>query len=495
VRGLTSFERYDEYLGNGGKRNIAAGFTSDSLGAAQFPQLGFTENQLRVLTDNSAFSIKAGQLVAAANSRVMTAPLIVEYGLTSKLTIGLVVPLVETRTTVQAQLNRSVALANVAANPGFTTGWSTNGSIVSSLRGAASALGQQLSDCQANPSGAGCAELLAQESTATALIASTTPFANALENVYGTSEDNPGTFFVPVNGSAAQTIISNRLETFRASYAQFAQTISAGNPTPAAAQSANVDLQNLLVAAGYDSLAPIDRSSIGDISIGATYQLVNTFGDSARATLPGMMYRVALNATARIGTGEPYSRNKLFDNATGYGQPGAILGAATDVRFTRRASLSAIGSYMMQFGTRDVTRPMNAGNAFLPLTFALPATYSAGNEIALTVIPRYRLAGLLSLDGIYSLRHVDAERYDYDLSLVDPAPNALGTVPIGPAGLAAATGHTIGFGFTYSSSLNERGPGRLPFEASFRHTELIAASGGPMVKSFVDQLQLRVFFR
>ena len=79
------------------------------------------------------------------------------------------------------------------------------------------------------------------------------------------------------------------------------------------------------------------------------------------------LYRVALNARRRIGTGEPYSRNKIFDNSTGYGQPGAILGAATDVRFTPRVFLTAIGSYTMQFGTRDVARIANAGNSILPL--------------------------------------------------------------------------------------------------------------------------------
>jgi hypothetical protein len=495
VRGLMSFGRYDALLGDGGTRNIAASFTSDSLGAGQFPQLGYTESQLKTLTGNSAFVVKAGQLTAAANSRVLTAPLILEYGLTSKLTLGVVVPLVETRTTLQAQLNPRPGLANVAANPLSAAAWSTNAAIVTSLRTAATNLQTQLTSCQADPSGAGCSTLLAQQDAATALIAATTPFASALENVYGTSDTRPGTFFIPVNGTAAQFAVNGQLDALRAQYAQFSQTVTAGNPAGAVAPSANNDLQSLLVATGHDSLASIDRSSIGDITIGATYQLLNTFGDSASDLLPGMRYRVALNAGARIGTGEPYSRNKLFDNATGYGQPGAIFGAAGDVRFTRRAYLTALGSYTMQFGTIDVARPANAGNALLPLTLPLPATYSAGNEFALTLIPRYRVGGLFTVDGIYSLKHIDAEKYHYDLSLVDPAPNALGSVPVAPAGAAAATGHVLGFGFTYSSSFADRGPGRIPYEASFRHTETISATGGPVAKMFVDQLQLRVFVR
>jgi hypothetical protein len=439
--------------------------------------------------------VKAGQLTAAANSRVMTAPLILEYGLTSKLTLGVVVPLVETRTTLQAQLNPKVAQGNVGLNPVSPTAWATNNSIVTSLRNAATTLQSQLAACQATPSASGCSTLLAEESSVSSLIAETTPFATALENLYGTGESKPGVFFLPINGTAAQYQVETRLGDLRAQYAQYAQTIADGNPLGAAAQPGQQELQILLATAGYDTLASIDRSSIGDISIGATYQLVNTFGDSARATEPGMMYRVALNATGRIGTGEPYSRNKLFDNATGYGQPGAVLGAATDIRFTPRVFLTAIGSYTMQFGTRDVARIANAGNALLPLTIPVGGTYSAGNEAALTIIPRYRIAGLFSLDGIYSLKHVAADRYTYDLTGYSPPDDELLGVPITPTGAAAATGPGVGFGITYSSSLNERGPGRLPYEASFRHTEMIAASGGPLAKMFVDQLQLRVFFR
>ena len=142
-----------------------------------------------------------------------------------------------------------------------------------------------------------------------------------------------------------------------------------------------------MLESGRDTIGAVDRTSIGDISVGATYQLVNTYGDTTRTG----QYRVAVNAAFRLGTGEPANRNRLFDMSTGYGQPGVVVGGATDIRFTRRVSLTALGSYTAQLGTVDVAHVANAGNAIFPLTQA-PGTYSAGNVLNLVVLPRYRLA-------------------------------------------------------------------------------------------------------
>jgi hypothetical protein len=67
--------------------------------------------------------------------------------------------------------------------------------------------------------------------------------------------------------------------------------------------------------------------------------------------------------------------------------------------------------------------------------------------------------------------------------------------PVNP-GLPSTTAQQVGFGFTYSTILGrDRGPGRMPFEATFSHLETIAASGGPTPKTSRDQIELRVYFR
>src|SRR5207249_7391620 len=91
VRLLTSWTRYDELFGVAGATmptQLAARLNTDSLGAAQIPLLGGAEKAIAAASGVSAFRLTAGKLVAAANSRVVTSPLILEYGVTNRLTVG-----------------------------------------------------------------------------------------------------------------------------------------------------------------------------------------------------------------------------------------------------------------------------------------------------------------------------------------------------------------------------------------------------------------------
>jgi hypothetical protein len=381
---LSSWTRFDELLGNGGQRNLASSFNVDSLTGAQIPGLP-TNSLIQAATGTSNLRVTAGNITSAANARIVTSPLIVQYGLTSRLTLGVVVPLVQTRTTFIAGLNQHGIGGNVGVNPALLSGsWSQNAGVVSGLHAAAQALATTLSTCPSNPTAPACQN----QAAANALNSTATQFASTLAALYGTGQNNPGTTFVPIAGSNIQAVIQNRLDSISKAY-QFYNTPFAGGTLQAATAPANAVLNAVLVASGYDTLQSPDRSSIGDVSIGATYQLANSYPDSVPGG--GFHRRLSINATGRIGTGEPANRSRLFDNPTGYGQPGLILGGAADVAWGTRFGLSALGSYTMQFGSVDVSRLPNTAYAALPLTAALGGTYSAGNVLALTAIPRIRL--------------------------------------------------------------------------------------------------------
>lgn len=499
MRLLTSWTRWDALYTDSSStpRNIAAGFASDSLGTADLPILAPAQDAIRTLSGNPDFRLTAGQLVAAANSRVVTAPLILEYGLTSRITLGVVVPLVETRTTLHAQLNPHTGLANVGPNPaalGNSAAAAQNAALVQSISSAANALQQKFDACQQSASGPNCAQILADGPT---LKQRATTFASVISSLYGTTAGS-GAAFIPLAKTALDTAIMLQIRTLSDQFNGLGVATINGAPADANGPAANAQLNALLEQFGIDTLQSTDRSSIGDISVGATLELLNTFPDSAPATSGGVNVRLAVNGAYRIGTGEPASRARLFDVSTGYGQPGVIAGAAADVRFGSRVTTSVIGSYTAQLGTVNVGRVPNANNAIFPLEAAAPGTYSAGNVLRLTVVPHYRLAGFLSLDGVYSLLNVGADKFTAILPPVNTGvgDNAAPTGPIAPYGLPSTTAQQFGFGFSYSSLVSpDRAPGRLPFEVTFQHLETMAGSGGPVPKTFRDQLELRIYYR
>ena len=489
VRVLTGWTRYDELFGTApglaqGPRNLAYSLNADSVTTFVAPQLAPSENAIRTLTADPAFRLTAGKLVATANSRIVTAPLILEYGVTRWLTIGAVVPLVETRSTTFSQLNPRDSLANVGPNPSLTNpGLRTSEvQLITSLRAAATGLQSLLTQCQANPT-ADCATLLAQLTAAQALVQTTNTTADAIETLYGGGDAaHPGQLFVPIAGGTAQNAITARINGLVTQYQSFlpaavisGQVVGAGGP------GARVEMQEMLAIVGRDSLGLVDRTSIGDISVGATLQLFNTFHDSTRT---GPQARVAVHGEYRLATGEPANRNQFFDVGTGYGQPGIEVGGAADAIFGKGLSATVLGSYTAQLGTVNVARVPNPASLLLPLTAAVPGTYSAGNVLSLSVIPRFRFAGYFVLNGEYTLTNVGADNY----TPVTPI------VTTGQLGNAAATTQTIGFGFSYSTTgISNPVPRKLPYEVSYRHLETLTGTGGPTPKTFQDQVMLRVF--
>lgn len=500
---LTAWTRYDELLGNGPVRNIGSTLATDSLTSARVPLFVPIEANIRSLSGLPNFQLTAGQVTAPANSRIVTAPLIIEYGLTSRLTLGVVVPLVETRTTLIPALNPNISSRfNVGPNPaalGNANALSDNAGVVNALRAATLSLQSQLTQCQTTPSGAGCGPLLAQQATALALIQSSGNVTGVIERLYGTDRiAHPGEAYVPAANDPIQKLIDLQIASLAAQLQNLLGTnVLVGRVAGANGAAGLEQLQALFAANGRDTLQSTDRASIGDISLGATLQLLNTFGDTAGVTAAHPQMRLSVNGTFRIGTGQPANRNRAFDIGTGYGQNGIIGSAAADLRFGARVSGSAIASYTAQLGSIVIPRVPGTGDAIYPLSLPFSGTYSAGNVLQLSVIPRIRLAGYLALTGQYSLVHTGADQYTIVSALTpgEVSPNGVPVVaPIAPFGFTSSTAQQVGFGFAYSTIVGpSRGPGAIPFEVSYSHLETLAGNGGPVYKTFRDRIELKVY--
>ncbi len=98
------------------QRTIALGaeYSFDSLGVAQLPALSGTQSAIASLT-GSPFHLTLGRTAAAADARISVTPINMEYGLTRRLTIGVMVPLVRTRTFISLRSTRWAPRATSAS--------------------------------------------------------------------------------------------------------------------------------------------------------------------------------------------------------------------------------------------------------------------------------------------------------------------------------------------------------------------------------------------
>lgn len=519
IRVSSAWTRYDGLFGGpGGLMNVAATLNTDSLGPRAVPQLGVAQAAIRSLASQPNFTLTAGKLVAIADSRIVTAPLVAQYGLTSRLTLGVVIPFVDARTVIYNQLNPATSClihaptkgcapgplgrSNVGPNPAIynASHFAATAALVTSLRQADSTLQAMLTACLATPSGSGCTLILQQQAAVQSLIQTSGSVATSIETLYGTNaQTHPGQPFVPMDTSLIQQKINQQIQSITTQFQTFFQGSGppiSGNVTGAAGPAANAEFQYLLTLIGLDTLQQIDRTSIGDISVGATYQFVNTYGDTTAAAAHHGMYRVVANATVRLPTGQTADRSVLFDMPTGYGQLGVSLGGAIDAERSRW-SATATGSYTQQLGSVPVSRLPNPANALLPLdVFPLDSggTFSAGNVAQFSVSPRFRLAGFLAITGEYAIVHTGGETYTLRAIQAPEVPSA-DFASLAGLGASGSTIQQVGLGFTYSTIVGpQRTHGRLPVEVSFQHLEAITASGGPVPKTFRDQIDVRVYF-
>ena len=447
------------------------------------------QNALRTLTGNPSLQLNVGQLVSTADSRIVTTPFTLEYGVTNHLTLGVMVPVVQTHTTVFVELNpvarnpRRVgnplgqSAANVGPNPAYLNNASaqgTNQAVVQSLITARQGLQNYVASCQS--SGSCSAQAVAQ---ATQLIAQTTADSAAIATLYGLNAHTSP--FAPMGPT--QAAIAANLKTLGDSISTLlGSSYSIGAPFGAVSWAALQQLQKVATAVpgiAYDSLGSPDRISVGDVEISAAYKLLDSFTDSTGS----FALRALLRGVVRLPTGLPSYGMVPFELGTGTHQNGADLGMIVDARFSSLLMATLAAQYTAYFSNVAILRTPNSDYSLFPFQPPVPGSWREGNAIQVAATPRVQLTGDLSVNGAYALRRQAAPQYL--TSDGSPAPV-----------FDATTEQRVGVGFAYSTvNRYQLGRSSFPFEVFFTHLETIAASGGLVPKYRRDQLEFRIYYR
>lgn len=456
-------------------------FSATQLGTRQFPGLAEMEKQLRILAGDPTLALNLGQSVASADTRIVTTPISLSYGLTNRLTIGAMMPVVQTHSTVFVELNPTRLGPNPLVNVGPNAARFNNptaraalSTATTDLTTARQSLQSFVDNCASSGSCSPDAARMAQWA-----LNNDTLFLKAIALLYGS--DAQASAFSPFG--PAQAKVEAQFKALQDTV-QFllGSGFSVRSPLGANGMPALFDLQQLVTAnpgVAFDSLGSPDRIGIGDVEVSALFKLLDGFSD----TTGGLRIRGTLRGVLRLGTGRPPSGTVPFEVGTGTGQTSADGGAIFDVRLGRRFLTTLAGQYTAYFTSAQVARLPNSDYAFFPLDVPVAGTWREGDAIQVEAMPRVQLTDYFTFHGAYALRHQAASRYT--------SPDV-----VAPPLFEASTEQRVGGGFSYSTVARyARGRSSIPLELIFTHLETITATGGLTPKYHRDQIEFRIYYR
>ncbi len=492
---------------------LGADFSVDTLGVALFPGLAPVQNALRTLTGNNAFTLSLGRSAVTSSVRVQTTPVFIEAGISNRLSIGVLVPVVSSRHLVSLNVNPRGVGGNVSFNParsGSTVDAAAtlNSTLVSELTAARDQLAALLASCTANPgSNASCPGVIAN---APAITSSATAFASAIRQVYGTTATRDAAAqFVPYTGSAADSAIRRRVTTFRTQFEQYGITaINAGTTGPAAATAAltPAGFQRALTdssALGLQAaqLNTITRQGLGDIELSVKLRLFDSFGtgsDTIRFQPKGTGFRQSFAGAFRLGTGSIDSPADYLDVGTGSGQNDIELRSFTDIVHHRRFFTSIVARYTMQLPDEQSLRITDTPEqAFAPKWRERLVERNLGDVMEVEVTPRWIISDLFSFGAQYLFRRKAEDTYVGTFE-VPPSDSGLPTaITLDASTLALETSgmeHRLGWGVTFSTvASHARGKAKFPVELQYFNSRTVTGSGGNVPKLSIHQVQMRFY--
>lgn len=479
-----------------GKRDLFSTLGTDRFGTTQLPQLEAAESAIRSLSGDSRFSLSMGTLEARGEVRQSIAPFTVDYGLTRRLSLRVLVPYVESRDASQFILNRAGSGANVGRNPAFVNAASraANGAVVSQIETARAALAAEITRC-ASIAAAGCEAIRANPAGAQGVVTRALQTSTLLRTVYGNTE-RAGSPVVPLANSTQHAGVVSTIAALRTDFGAYGITSIPAAAAPVAATTVLGPASMATVASdtsfgvGYDRLGDTRRAGIGDIDLTATFLLFDSFkADQLRRLLtPARGIRSNITAGWRFGTAGADRTEDAFDVPIGEGAGALLVRSTTDLLINPRAWVSATVRAVHPVADRvEVVLPNRSeAAAFLPVGSA-NAARTLGNRLELEIAPRYAVGQFFGVSAAYLWRHWGADRFDASSPERSDAAARIWEIPSRSFSAAA-------FGVTFSTLASyARGRSRFPAEVIFTHTTPLSGSGGIVPAVSSDRLELRLY--
>jgi hypothetical protein len=495
--------RYDGRFDSSGTfRGLGDELSTDSLGPRQLPRLAPVEAAFRTLTNNPAQRLTLGRLDVRSDARIVTTPIAIEYGITRRLSFGVLVPVVQTRRSANTRVNIRAAGDTVrTSNTGFiaeanrTIAAASNAAVAAALTTASTSLTALLARCQGSSTAAECDRVRGREAEAAAAAKRASEFAAAVRTAYGATV---GTVVVaPLTGSALAKEIEAQRAALAVQLATFAPGTTIGTLFNAPTEFSYADLQGrngtagLLqsdLGGGLDSIRTTERIGFGDVELRAGLLLLD---HTQRDSLPsrGLQFRLSVGGSMRFATSRVDSARNMLDIPTGDGA-GAEVRSALDL-LSGRLGATIAGRFSKSFARTMEAPVIGYPESGFPYPLFGTVSRTAGSVVALDVTPRVFLGEWLSFEGQYGFEHTGAATF----TTADDQPcSACSALPLSVLP-SDRTVQRLGVGLRYSTVDSYlRGRARYPIEVSYRHLETVTGSDGAP-KLFRDQIQMRLYYR
>ena len=491
-----TWTRFDErYRADGETEPIAADLQTESLDATRLSILAPVRQRLEALGPTPDIAVSLGRLRVDHDASILSVPLSAELGIGARLSLGVMVPIVRTRSAVVFSPNPSVNEGNIGLNPALDSegARAVNEALLAQFAEAIGALEALIDECAdpGNPDPR-CPDARAPE--AQELVDNAGVFASGIGDLYAAS----GSPFVPVTGSPFDVTIRGRVTSFAQSFASFDINDITSTGPQGATIAGYTDLLRILTDPAFglrvEPIAARTTTSLGDIEIGALLQLLNTV---RRDTLQryGAGVRAAVGATFRIGTGRADNPDDFVDIPSGDGQHDVELRTQWDLLLGSRFGLGLGGRYTLQLPDRETVRITAPDQPFAAYWRRRDVDRDLGDVVDLQVTPRIALGSFFSLMAQYRARRKAEDRHTGRFNVTDDLGDP---VTLDASILDAETEQredrvSIGLGYSTLTSV-ARSRARIPLEIFMQYGESIRGSGGKTPKVSVGVMQLRVYF-
>jgi hypothetical protein len=503
------YERYGQGTPgrpNGSLEPLGINFNFDTIGVAQFENLGAVQTSIRSLSGMPGFTASLGTSNVQLHDDILTTPLSLEVGVAKRVSMSVMVPFVTATSHVNFVMNPTGFEPTLGFNPTLFAPAviGTDAAFLAQFDSASAQLTRAITACGASPSTPGCASINANPSAARALIANANGFASGLAQVYGGRGASSGMLFVPIEGTAAQSAIEAKVSAFKSMYAAYGSTaITATGPIGAQAPLTAAGMQSVLTDSTFGvnakPLATSIARGIGNVELGLKVNLFDSFhgNDSARVAPKGFNWRESLGGIYRLGTNNIPSASDFTGLGTGDHPSSVEFRTFTDLFYGRHFWVSLVGSYTAQMSDQLTVRIPDSPTQVILASYRQETVQrQLGSTVDVQINPRWTVNEYFQISGQYYFRHKAADTYTGTFQVTDLAGDRLNLDAAVLGQYTEMSESRFGIGATYSTvAAVARLKSGLPFDISYFHYETTLGSLGRVPKISVDQVTMRVYQR